>query len=84
MDPMTSLKQGTQSALEKKVGRREFIKVVTAAAAAIGLSGSDGRPAWSRRPTPGLKPSVIWLHFQECTGCTESLLRTIAPRAWPS
>jgi hydrogenase small subunit len=27
----------------------------------------------------GLKPSVIWLHFQECTGCTESLLRTSRP-----
>jgi hydrogenase small subunit len=27
----------------------------------------------------GLKPSVIWLHFQECTGCTESLLRTSHP-----
>jgi hydrogenase small subunit len=27
----------------------------------------------------GLKPSVIWLHFQECTGCSESLLRTSAP-----
>ena len=25
------------------------------------------------------KPSVIWLHFQECTGCTESLLRTSHP-----
>jgi hydrogenase small subunit len=29
----------------------------------------------------GLKPSVIWLHFQECTGCTESLLRTSHPAA---
>ena len=29
--------------------------------------------------TSGLKPSVIWLHFQECTGCTESLLRTSHP-----
>jgi hydrogenase small subunit len=27
----------------------------------------------------GAKPPVIWLHFQECTGCTESLLRTSAP-----
>jgi hydrogenase small subunit len=27
----------------------------------------------------GRKPSVIWLHYQECTGCTESLLRTSAP-----
>jgi hydrogenase small subunit len=25
------------------------------------------------------KPSVIWLQFQECTGCTESLLRTGHP-----
>ncbi|MFZ0808803.1 MAG: hydrogenase small subunit, partial [Candidatus Sulfotelmatobacter sp.] len=25
------------------------------------------------------RPSVIWLHFQDCTGCTETLLRTTAP-----
>ncbi len=25
------------------------------------------------------RPSVIWLHFQDCTGCTETLLRTSAP-----
>jgi hydrogenase small subunit len=25
------------------------------------------------------KPAVIWLHFQECTGCTESLLRAEGP-----
>ena len=25
------------------------------------------------------RPSVIWLHFQECTGCTESLLRAEHP-----
>jgi len=78
MDPMTSLKKGTQSALEKKVGRREFIKVVTAAAAAIGLSGSEAA-RMVEAATLELKPSVIWLHFQECTGCTESLLRTSHP-----
>jgi hydrogenase small subunit len=27
------------------------------------------------------KPSVIWLQFQECTGCTETLLRTSHPGA---
>ncbi len=27
----------------------------------------------------GNKPSLVWLHFQECTGCTESLLRTSHP-----
>jgi len=25
------------------------------------------------------RPSVIWLHFQDCTGCTETLLRTSQP-----
>jgi len=25
------------------------------------------------------RPPVIWLHFQECTGCTESLLRATHP-----
>ena len=48
------------------------------AAAAVGLSAS----AASRiveAAARGLKPSVIWLHFQECTGCTESLLRTSHP-----
>src|SRR4029077_18540898 len=25
------------------------------------------------------RPSVVWLHFQDCTGCTETLLRTSAP-----
>lgn len=29
----------------------------------------------------GLKPSVIWLHFQECTGCAETLLRIAHPAA---
>ena len=25
------------------------------------------------------RPAVIWLHFQECTGCSESLLRSSHP-----
>jgi len=25
------------------------------------------------------KPSVVWLHFQDCTGCSETLLRTSKP-----
>ncbi|MFA6033625.1 MAG: twin-arginine translocation signal domain-containing protein, partial [Myxococcota bacterium] len=60
------------------VSRRDFIKVCTAAAAAVGLSASVGK-AWAEELAKGRKPSVIWLHFQECTGCTESLLRTSHP-----
>ncbi len=60
------------------VSRRDFMKVCTAAAAAVGL------PAWAgekmaENVAAGKKPSVVWLHFQECTGCTESLLRSSAP-----
>src|SRR5690242_8698583 len=60
------------------VSRRGFLKVCTLAAGAVGL------PAWAGekmadKAASGAKPSVIWLHFQECTGCTESLLRTSAP-----
>lgn len=59
------------------VSRRDFIKVCSAAAAAVGL------PAWAgekmAESVAKKKPSVVWLHFQECTGCTESLLRTSHP-----
>ena len=62
----------------KGVSRRDFVKVCTMAAGAVGL------PAWAgekmaENVEKGKKPSVIWLHFQECTGCTESLLRTSHP-----
>jgi len=58
--------------------RRDFLKVATLAAGAVGL------PAWAgekmaEKAASSTKPPVIWLHFQECTGCSESLLRTSAP-----
>lgn len=61
----------------RNVSRRDFIKVCSVAAAAVGL------PAWAGEKMAEnvgkKKPSVVWLHFQECTGCTESLLRTSHP-----
>jgi len=62
-----------------QMNRRDFLKVVTAALASIGLSGSLAAKV-VEAATTDLKPSVIWLHFQECTGCTESLLRTSHPQ----
>jgi len=62
----------------RPVSRRDFVRVCTMAAAAVGLSGSAAAQI-AEAAAKGLKPSVIWLHFQECTGCTESLLRTSAP-----
>ncbi len=60
------------------VSRRSFVKVCMMAAAAVGLSATAGLQM-AEAAARGLKPSVIWLHFQECTGCTESLLRTSHP-----
>ena len=48
------------------------------AAAAVGLPASAAAEMVDA-VVAKQKPSVIWLHFQECTGCTESLLRTSHP-----
>jgi len=61
------------------VDRRDFIRVCAMALAAVGLPYSAAAKAARALAAKKLKPSVIWLHFQECTGCTESLLRTSHP-----
>jgi hydrogenase small subunit len=58
--------------------RREFVKIITTAAASVGLTSGPAARI-TEAATKGVKPSVIWLHFQACTGCTESLLRTSHP-----
>lgn len=63
---------------EGPLDRRDFLKVCSLAAAAVGLP-SWAAEAMAEEVAAGRKPSVIWLSFQECTGCTESLLRTSAP-----
>jgi hydrogenase small subunit len=62
----------------RAVSRRDFVRVCTMAAAAVGLSSAAAAQIVEAAGR-GLKPSVVWLHFQECTGCTESLLRTSHP-----
>ena len=69
----------SESAGKATVDRRDFIRVCTLALAAIGLPYSAAAKAAQAIASKKLKPSVIWLHFQECTGCTESLLRTSHP-----
>jgi hydrogenase small subunit len=63
---------------EGGLDRRDFLRICTMAAAAVGLPAAAG-VKMAEAAERGLKPSVIWLHFQECTGCTESLLRTSHP-----
>lgn len=58
--------------------RRLFLKGCTIAAAALGLS-EVMVPRLVEAAANPQRPPVIWLHFQECTGCTESLLRASHP-----
>ena len=61
-----------------QLSRRGFVKGCTLAAAALGLSETMV-PRFVEAATSAQRPPVIWLHFQECTGCTESLLRASHP-----
>lgn len=60
------------------IDRRSFFRAIAQAAAAVGLSAIAAEKV-AAAVSKGVRPSVIWLHYQECTGCTESLLRTSHP-----
>ena len=68
----------SQEMLDRGVDRRDFLKICSIAAAAVGLPAGAG-VKMAEAALAGQKPSVIWLSFQECTGCTETLLRTRFP-----
>jgi len=60
------------------LSRREFLQFCTTVAASLGLpQGADA--AVAEAIADKKRPSVIWLQFQECTGCTESMLRSEHP-----
>ncbi|QLH40467.1 MAG: hydrogenase small subunit [Defluviicoccus sp.] len=58
--------------------RRDFLKFCTGVAATLGLSPALGVRIAEAATAPS-RPPVIWLSAQECTGCTESLLRAHHP-----
>jgi [NiFe] hydrogenase small subunit len=63
----------------KGVSRREFMKYCTYLTATIGLSSSFVPKVAEVFAASAQRPPVIWLHFGECTGCSESVLRTQYP-----
>ena len=64
---------------EKGVSRRDFMKYCTALTTTMGLSSSFVPKVAEVFAAPVQRPPVVWLHFAECTGCTESILRTSSP-----
>ncbi len=69
------------SLVEQRLGitRRTFLKFCTGVAASLGLSTNAAIAMANAVADPKRRPPVIWLHGQECTGPSESLLRNEQP-----
>jgi hydrogenase small subunit len=76
----TTTKRDTyyESISKKGHSRRDFVKFAAFMAAYMGLKSSAiGQIAEALKTTPRLP--VIWEHFQECTCCSESFIRSDHP-----
>lgn len=62
----------------KGYSRRDFVKFASLMAAFIGLEESAAGQVVHALETKQRMP-VIWMHFQECTCCSESFLRSSHP-----
>jgi hydrogenase small subunit len=60
------------------ITRRTFFKYCATLASMMALPPTAGR-AMAEAMATAKRPSVIWLPFQECTGCTESMTRSHSP-----
>jgi len=67
-----------EEVIRKGYPRRDFIKFVTMMTAFIGLEKSAVGQVVKAMETKPRMP-VIWLHFQECTCCSESFIRSSHP-----
>lgn len=65
------------------VSRRDFLQLCSMlmVTAPVGLALTDKPSVTEVAKQVGKtkRPSVVWLHLQECTGCSETLLRTSKP-----
>jgi hydrogenase small subunit len=63
---------------ERHYSRRDFLELCTYLAAATGLS-STAVPSVVHALETKPRPPVLWFHFQECTCCSESFIRSSHP-----
>ena len=66
------------SLLRQGISRRSFLKFCAVTASMLALPASE-RFIFPKALAESSRPSVIWLHFQECTGCTEAITRSFDP-----
>ncbi len=67
-----------ESLKERGVSRRDFMKWTSFMTAALMLPPVF-RPVVARAAENFSRVPVVWLHFAECTGCSEAFLRTSYP-----
>ena len=63
---------------KRGISRRAFLKYASYATSLMALPPGLA-PAMAQGLAKAKRQSVIWLSFQECTGCTESITRSGAP-----
>ncbi|MBV5297462.1 MAG: hydrogenase small subunit [Rhodoferax sp.] len=63
---------------QQGVSRRSFIKFCSVTASSLGIAAT-GVTAFAQALGAARRPSVIWMSFQHCTGCSESLMRSGSP-----
>jgi len=62
----------------KHVSRKDFLKFCTMMTAVLALPHSVTKTI-AKELAQAKKPTVVWLEFQDCAGCTESFLRAANP-----
>lgn len=68
-----------ETAIEKGISRRDFLKACTALAATLGLDYSQSSKVVQAMEAQKRVP-VIWLQLMDCTGCSESFIRSAHPK----
>ena len=68
------------NSMEKKgYSRRDFLQFCATAATVAGLGSKSGLAQVVSAFEKKEKPAVVWMHFQECTCCSESFIRASHP-----
>ncbi len=63
---------------QRGVSRRSFLEFAAITASSLALSAKEAR-VFASALASSPRPTVIWLSFQQCTGCSESILRAFSP-----
>lgn len=64
--------------LDRGYSRRDFLRFCSYITAAAGIHAS-GLPKVVKALETKARPPVVWFHFQECTCCSESFIRSSHP-----